>query len=195
MAPQTGPLAGFGPNEWLVQELYESWLHDPATVDQAWSDFFSDYTRRRDLPNGRQTDSVRSSRGSDDDHGRSPDGRRTAGTGTGHHHPDAPSAEKTQTAAPSEPSPPAGGGDQGRHYPRPVTRLPRGHMRHPSRPGRRDGSAARCHRPGRHQHGVQSRGADAPGGGAVPAKLLVDNRIVINNHLARCAAARCRSPT
>ncbi|GAB3954427.1 hypothetical protein GCM10027614_61500 [Micromonospora vulcania] len=30
---------------------------------------------------------------------------------------------------------------------------------------------------------------------AVPAKLLVDNRIVINNHLARGAAARSASPT
>ncbi|MFC7573567.1 hypothetical protein ACFQX8_14835 [Klenkia terrae] len=30
---------------------------------------------------------------------------------------------------------------------------------------------------------------------AVPAKMLVDNRIVINNHLARSRGARCPSPT
>src|SRR4029450_13424940 len=30
---QTGPLSGFGPNEWLVQELYESWREDPASVE------------------------------------------------------------------------------------------------------------------------------------------------------------------
>ncbi|HEY9409390.1 MAG TPA: hypothetical protein VIP77_07390, partial [Jiangellaceae bacterium] len=39
MAP-TGPQAGFGPNEWLVDELYDSWLKDPSSVDPAWSEFF-----------------------------------------------------------------------------------------------------------------------------------------------------------
>jgi len=33
----------FGPNEWLVDEMYEKYLADPASVDKAWWDFFSDY--------------------------------------------------------------------------------------------------------------------------------------------------------
>ena len=34
---------GFGPNEWLVDELYQQYLADKNSVDQAWWDFFEDY--------------------------------------------------------------------------------------------------------------------------------------------------------
>ncbi|MHA3704563.1 2-oxoglutarate dehydrogenase E1 subunit family protein, partial [Jatrophihabitans sp. YIM 134969] len=34
---------GFGPNEWLVEEMYERYRSDPDSVDPAWHDFFSDY--------------------------------------------------------------------------------------------------------------------------------------------------------
>ena len=37
-------MGGFGPNEWLVDELYEQYLRDPNSVDRAWWDFFTDYT-------------------------------------------------------------------------------------------------------------------------------------------------------
>jgi len=33
----------FGPNEWLVQEMYERYQIDPASVDKAWWDFFADF--------------------------------------------------------------------------------------------------------------------------------------------------------
>ena len=33
----------FGPNEWLVDEMYERFQQDPTSVDKAWWDFFSDY--------------------------------------------------------------------------------------------------------------------------------------------------------
>jgi multifunctional 2-oxoglutarate metabolism enzyme len=33
----------FGPNEWLVQEMYERYQQDPASVDKAWWDFFADF--------------------------------------------------------------------------------------------------------------------------------------------------------
>ena len=33
----------FGPNEWLVDEMYERYQIDPSSVDKAWWDFFSDY--------------------------------------------------------------------------------------------------------------------------------------------------------
>ena len=33
----------FGPNEWLVQEMYEKYQSDPASVDKAWWDFFADF--------------------------------------------------------------------------------------------------------------------------------------------------------
>ncbi|WEH35830.1 multifunctional oxoglutarate decarboxylase/oxoglutarate dehydrogenase thiamine pyrophosphate-binding subunit/dihydrolipoyllysine-residue succinyltransferase subunit [Streptomyces sp. AM 4-1-1] len=44
---QTGqgnnPAAAFGPNEWLVDEIYQQYLQDPNSVDRAWWDFFADY--------------------------------------------------------------------------------------------------------------------------------------------------------
>ncbi|MFI0722734.1 multifunctional oxoglutarate decarboxylase/oxoglutarate dehydrogenase thiamine pyrophosphate-binding subunit/dihydrolipoyllysine-residue succinyltransferase subunit [Streptomyces sp. NPDC021224] len=38
-----GPAGGFGPNEWLVDEIYQQYLQDPNSVDRAWWDFFADY--------------------------------------------------------------------------------------------------------------------------------------------------------
>jgi hypothetical protein len=45
--PAEGPLASkdFGPNEWLVDELYQRYLADPGSVDMAWWSFFSDKKR------------------------------------------------------------------------------------------------------------------------------------------------------
>ncbi len=36
-------MAGFGTNEWLVEEMYQQFLSDPSSVDQAWHEFFADY--------------------------------------------------------------------------------------------------------------------------------------------------------
>ncbi|NMH81084.1 hypothetical protein HF577_28825, partial [Pseudonocardia xinjiangensis] len=33
----------FGPNEWLVEEMYQRFLDDPDSVDPAWHEFFADY--------------------------------------------------------------------------------------------------------------------------------------------------------
>ena len=33
----------FGPNEWLVEEMYQRFLEDPDSVDSAWHEFFADY--------------------------------------------------------------------------------------------------------------------------------------------------------
>ncbi len=37
------PLAAFGANEWLVDEMYERYKQDPNSVDKAWWDFFRNY--------------------------------------------------------------------------------------------------------------------------------------------------------
>ncbi len=36
----------FGPNEWLVDELYQRYQADPSSVDRAWWNFFADYHPR-----------------------------------------------------------------------------------------------------------------------------------------------------
>ena len=59
----------FGANEWLVEEMYERYRRDPASVDAAWHDFFVDYRPAdaaqthdgppaRPAPTGAQTDAV-----------------------------------------------------------------------------------------------------------------------------------------
>ncbi|MEV8098467.1 multifunctional oxoglutarate decarboxylase/oxoglutarate dehydrogenase thiamine pyrophosphate-binding subunit/dihydrolipoyllysine-residue succinyltransferase subunit, partial [Kitasatospora sp. NPDC085879] len=35
--------SAFGPNEWLVDEIYQQYLQDPNSVDRAWWDLFADY--------------------------------------------------------------------------------------------------------------------------------------------------------
>jgi multifunctional 2-oxoglutarate metabolism enzyme len=38
------PLAAFGANEWLVDEMYEQYQRDPNSVDKVWWDFFKHTT-------------------------------------------------------------------------------------------------------------------------------------------------------
>jgi 2-oxoglutarate dehydrogenase E1 component len=40
-----GPSGHFGPNSWLVEDLYERYLADPSSVAESWREFFSDYQR------------------------------------------------------------------------------------------------------------------------------------------------------
>src|ERR1700722_9492017 len=41
--PASQPGTDFGANEWLVDELYQRYQADPASVDRAWWNFFADY--------------------------------------------------------------------------------------------------------------------------------------------------------
>ena len=43
MADETRANATFGPNDWLVDEMYEQYLADPNSVSESWQEFFSDY--------------------------------------------------------------------------------------------------------------------------------------------------------
>ena len=41
--------ASFGPNAWLVDEMYDRYRADPTSVTESWQDFFADY-KRGDAP-------------------------------------------------------------------------------------------------------------------------------------------------
>ncbi|MCU0268651.1 MAG: multifunctional oxoglutarate decarboxylase/oxoglutarate dehydrogenase thiamine pyrophosphate-binding subunit/dihydrolipoyllysine-residue succinyltransferase subunit [Acidimicrobiales bacterium] len=43
MAPDPNPSAIAGPNAWLVDEMYEQYLIDKASVSASWREFFEDY--------------------------------------------------------------------------------------------------------------------------------------------------------
>ena len=125
----------FGPNEWLVDELYQAYLADRSSVDPAWWDFFADY-----VP-------------ADGSHLRA-NGAPAA---------DVPAAESAPRAVPVPPVVP------------PVP-SPAAAEVAPLR-----GPAARIVSNMESSLSVPT----ATSVRSVPVKLLMDNRVVINNHLAR----------
>lgn len=134
-------LASFGPNEWLVEEMYESFLLDPNSVDKAWWDFFADFK---------------------------PGQVNNAPRAGSHPNPSIPApAPVAAPKPPSTPSAPTSAPTADQSVNGEVTIL--------------RGVAGRV---------VTNMDASltiptATSVRAVPAKLLIDNRIVINNHLRR----------
>ncbi|MEH1123584.1 multifunctional oxoglutarate decarboxylase/oxoglutarate dehydrogenase thiamine pyrophosphate-binding subunit/dihydrolipoyllysine-residue succinyltransferase subunit [Micromonospora sp. CPCC 206061] len=154
---QENPLAGFGPNEWIVEEMYQKYLADPASVDPAWHDFFADYKPAVEQPASPAAASPQESSANPT----TPTKAAPAPAQDAKAKPAAPAKPETK-AAPKAKAEPA--------------KAPSGAKTVPLR-----GVAARI---------VQNMDASlavptATSVRAVPAKLLVDNRIVINNHLAR----------
>jgi multifunctional 2-oxoglutarate metabolism enzyme len=141
-----GQFAGFGPNEWLVYEMYQSYLKDPESVDKAWWDFFADYAPSDTPKNGSSAVPTPAA---------TPAPPVTAST------PAKTAAPTTSTPAPaSQPTAAASAAPTGRTL---------------------KGAAARTVANMESSLGVPT----ATSVRAVPAKLLIDNRVVINNHLRR----------
>jgi 2-oxoglutarate decarboxylase len=167
--------ADFGANEWLVDELYERYLADPGSVDRAWWSFFADYRPVRTNGTGPhpviQQDgfaATRTAPAPTSATSQSPTATATAA-------PEAPEAPATTTApAPAPGATPAAPGTA-----KPPTL---------GTPPPADAELTRL-------RGAAARTAanmvaslavpTATSVRAVPAKLLIDNRIVINNHLQR----------
>jgi len=147
----------FGPNEWLVEEMYEQFLADPSAVDPAWHDFFVDY---RPTP-------------------------RSGDNGVTPTKASPPSSQGASNLAPTPPRPsaPALPKDAPSNMlvtkKLPRTREPYGPTEDTTTPLR--GAAARV--VANMQTSLELPTATSVRG--VPAKLLADNRIVINNHLKR----------
>ncbi len=136
----SGPVSGFGPNEWLVDEIYQQFLDDKSSVDPAWWEFFADYTPAEHSPVAAQA--------------------RLA-------------AEDAKPAPSSTPAAPA-----------PALTPP------PSVPATANIAHETVTLKGPAARVVINMDASlsvptATSVRAVPAKLMIDNRVVINNNLAR----------
>jgi len=182
--------ADFGANEWLVEELYQRYLADPASVDRAWWSFFADYTPA--LPNGTGPQPVITSR---------PQPTAAAeptaqGQSTAHGQPPQAPAAPPQAAqaqpAVQPPATPAPRPPQAAHAaqaaaPAEGAAPPAAAVASPPSPpstaevSRLRGAAARTVANMTSSLSVPT----ATSVRSIPAKLLVDNRIVINNHLRR----------
>ena len=44
------PCKPFGPNDWLVDEMYRKFRDDPSSVSESWQEFFADYRPRAEVP-------------------------------------------------------------------------------------------------------------------------------------------------
>ena len=139
---QDNPLVGFGPNEWIVEDMYQRYLADPASVDPAWHDFFADYKPAGD-PGARRARSAGeappATAGRPGEPGaRRPHGHRAVAASAGRR--SAPGARQAGAPAPARP---AGDGEH-RAEPRQA----------PATAGRPQGHpAARRGRPHRPEHG------------------------------------------
>jgi len=188
------PFAGFGANEWLVDEMYQQYLKDPSSVDKAWWDFFSDYSQSGGAPAA----------------GAPADGTPTATT--------APTSGAA--AAPSPPSAPSAAGvDRGADKAsRPAAPAVPQHSvaaqaaqaaptpaAQPAQPARPAAAAQPATPPSSEQSVARDEIVPLRGAAArtvsnmesslavptatsvrdIPAKLLSDNRLVMNNHLKR----------
>ncbi|MFJ4813197.1 multifunctional oxoglutarate decarboxylase/oxoglutarate dehydrogenase thiamine pyrophosphate-binding subunit/dihydrolipoyllysine-residue succinyltransferase subunit [Streptomyces longwoodensis] len=193
-ADQAGknPAAAFGPNEWLVDEIYQQYLQDPNSVDRAWWDFFADY--KPGAPSG-------------------PAAAGTAATGaagtTPTPAPAAPAAPAAQAPVPA-PAGPAPAAPAQAAPAAPAAKAPAAPA--PAKPAAATPAAKSA-------AAKAAPAAEAPAGPeyvplrgpsaavaknmnaslelptatsvrAVPVKLLFDNRIVINNHLKRARGGK-----
>ncbi|MDA3626498.1 multifunctional oxoglutarate decarboxylase/oxoglutarate dehydrogenase thiamine pyrophosphate-binding subunit/dihydrolipoyllysine-residue succinyltransferase subunit [Saccharopolyspora sp. WRP15-2] len=162
----SSPASQFGPNEWLIEEMYEQYLQDPTSVDSAWHEFFADYK-----PGQAATDNTAAAAAA----AAAPTTTATA-TRVGETNGQVP--PPTATAAPAASKPVAA-----------------------PKPSPQQAAKAAPVKPPQAGEEVKTlRGAaaaiaknmdqsltvpTATSVRAVPAKLLFDNRIVINNHLKR----------
>lgn len=195
--------AVFGANEWLVDELYEQYLKDKNAVDPAWWDFFEGYKPDEATANGAPAST----------NGTATNGSATSPAPTNGAAATAPApapapvhAQPTPLVAPAQIPPPR---PQGAHaapssfVEPPTTTSPIATAQPSTAP-----YAEVAQRP-QHEDDAVDEAADdiqklrgpaarvvtnmeaslevptATSVRAVAAKLMVDNRIVINNHLAR----------
>ncbi len=192
------PLTAFGPNEWLVDELFEQYQKDKNSVDKAWWDFFADYdptSAHAGAGNGATPGDTATPAASTP----APAAPAPAATPA----PAAPApAAPAKSAAPA-PAPAAAPAAQAPKAEAPKAEAPK--VEAPSdapaeAPKPRDAAPAKSESAVNAPETSPIRGASArvvtnmeasltvptaTSVRAVPAKLLVDNRIVINNHLAR----------
>ncbi|MGW4387339.1 multifunctional oxoglutarate decarboxylase/oxoglutarate dehydrogenase thiamine pyrophosphate-binding subunit/dihydrolipoyllysine-residue succinyltransferase subunit [Streptomyces sp. NPDC004685] len=185
------PAAAFGPNEWLVDEIYQQYLQDPNSVDRAWWDFFADYKPGAPA----QPTTGAPAQGS---------GPGTAGT--------AAAGAAGTAAAPAAPAAPAAAAAPApAPAPAPAAPVAKPAAAAPAKPA---AAAVKAPAPAKAQPATEAAGGPefvtlrgpsaavaknmnasievptATSVRAVPVKLLFDNRIVINNHLKRARGGK-----
>lgn len=175
----------FGQNEWLVEEMYRKFRDNPSSVDESWHEFLVDYNPEPSGEAGQDGPTATKTKPAE----AKPAPAKPAPAAPAK--PTAAAPAETKPAAPAKPAPepvkPAkstAAGASGNGAPAPAPAAPKAA---PPPPAEGDevqvlrGAAAAV---------VKNMSASlevptATSVRAIPAKLLIDNRIVINNQLKR----------
>ncbi|MEV7092205.1 multifunctional oxoglutarate decarboxylase/oxoglutarate dehydrogenase thiamine pyrophosphate-binding subunit/dihydrolipoyllysine-residue succinyltransferase subunit [Amycolatopsis sp. NPDC051045] len=179
----SSPASQFGPNEWLVEEMYDQFLADPSSVDAAWHDFFADFKptqsaqAKADNARQQQADVKSTTNGQ----AAQPSAKAVQNAES--------AAKQSSTASAEKPAPAKAAPKQAapkQAAPKPAAKA---EPKADAKPQAKEEPESK-----------QLRGAaaaiaknmdaslsvpTATSVRAVPAKLMADNRIVINNHLKR----------
>ncbi|WP_103348503.1 multifunctional oxoglutarate decarboxylase/oxoglutarate dehydrogenase thiamine pyrophosphate-binding subunit/dihydrolipoyllysine-residue succinyltransferase subunit [Amycolatopsis sp. CA-128772] len=170
----SSPASQFGPNEWLVEEMYDQFLADPSSVDAAWHDFFADF---------KPTQSAQAKA----DTARQQADAKPATNGQAAAQPSAKAVQNAESAARQAAPTKAAPKPAPKAAPKPAAA--KAGPKADAKPQAKEEPESK-----------QLRGAaaaiaknmdaslsvpTATSVRAVPAKLMADNRIVINNHLKR----------
>jgi 2-oxoglutarate decarboxylase len=153
----------FGQNEWLVEEMYRKFRDDPSSVDSSWHEFLVDYAPEPiEVPS---------------ENGASAAAKRTAPAT-----PPAPAKPAPAEPAAAKPAAPAA--------PKAAEPAPPAAEKKPTAAGKPAGGDENAVLRGAAAAVVKNMNAslDVPTATsvrAIPAKAMIDNRIVINNHLKR----------
>ncbi len=192
--PLDNPLSAFGANEWLVDEMYQQYQQDPNSVDRAWWDFFKHYSPKD------STSESTANNGAAQASGQSAPAEEKAPAPKAPPKSPAPKATDEQKA-PAAPKAPATA--QGSSSP-PKSAAPAKPASRTSSPVPKEpepGEAETSDEPdltvlrGAPARTVQNMDISltvptATSVRSVPVKLLIDNRTVINNHLARARGGK-----
>ena len=200
-SPTTAPAeADFGANDWLLEEMYEQYSADPSSVDQTWAEYFKAHgAPGTEAGNGAVAEASQ------------PQRQQVAEPG-----PDSAAPSVTTSApasAPAQASPAAQPQDQPARRRTPTVEKPSPTKEvRPSAPGGRGGVPADPPSPTDRpsvaiaepvktaMRGAPARTAKnmeislavptATSVRSLPVKLLIDQRVVINNHLRRARGGK-----
>ncbi|MGK5629064.1 multifunctional oxoglutarate decarboxylase/oxoglutarate dehydrogenase thiamine pyrophosphate-binding subunit/dihydrolipoyllysine-residue succinyltransferase subunit [Streptomyces sp. URMC 123] len=204
------PASAFGPNEWLVDEIYQQYLQDPNSVDRAWWDFFADYKPGAaatpqagsggEAPAAPAPAKAPSAAGAPTGTPAQTGGPAAQAAATAPAAQQAVAAKQAASApAASAPAAPAA------QAPAPAVAQPAAAKPAATKPAAAAPKAARPTEPAEGPELITLRGPaaavaknmnaslelpTATSVRAVPVKLLFDNRIVINNHLKRARGGK-----
>ncbi len=210
---QDTPTPDFGTNQWLVEEMYEQYEADPKSVDPSWADFFE----KGGTPDGSAAEG--SSNGSTPESAARPPQAQEAGPGhvessapaaaedTPTERPE-PGASPDPTPAPNAPASDAADVKEPVETSKAAPQKATPDSATPDKASKTKASKAPAAEPATGPGDVEKvvlRGAaartaqnmdaslavpTATSVRSVPVKLLFDNRVVINNHLARARGGK-----